>query len=190
MIIFSIALFLHIVGALGVSVALGLEWIGMSQIRRTTVPQEIRAILNVVQSTTRFGFASMLSTVITGIYMALAAVGWVPWLLVVIGALVLVIILTRVLTAPRMAAIGHALATENGSVSQTFHNLANDPVLWSSIQTRAAIVLGIIFLKIAEPGLGGSLLTIGVAIALGIASALPMRRPVQAREGSADRSAR
>src|SRR5574342_1005516 len=101
--IFSIALFLHIVGALGVSVALGLEWIGLSQIRRATVPAEIGAFLRVVQSTTRFGFISMLSTVITGIYMVLAAVGWTPWILVVIGALILVIVLTRVLTAPRMA---------------------------------------------------------------------------------------
>ena len=64
---FSIALFLHIVGALGVSVALGLEWIGLFQIRKATGPAEIRAILKVVGSTTRFGFASMLATVITGI---------------------------------------------------------------------------------------------------------------------------
>ena len=100
--IFSIALFLHIVGALGVSIALGLEWIGMLQIRRTTVPQEIRAILKIVQSTTRFGFVSMLATVITGFYMVLNGVGWVPWIFVVLGALLLVIVLTRVLTAQGM----------------------------------------------------------------------------------------
>ena len=40
--IFSIALFLHIVGALGVSVALGLEWLGLSQIRKTTWPYSLR----------------------------------------------------------------------------------------------------------------------------------------------------
>ena len=184
--IFSIALFLHIVGALGVSVALGSEWIGLSQIRKATVPGEIRAILKVVQSTTRFGFASMLSTVITGIYMVLVAVGWVPWLLVVIGALVLVIVLARALTVPRLAAIGKALIMEKGSVSPTFHNLMKDPILWISIQTRVAIVLGIIFLKIATPGFAGALLAIGIAITVGIASALPMRRPVQVRQGSAD----
>lgn len=184
--IFSIALFLHIVGALGVSVALGLEWIGQSQIQRSTVADEIRAFLNVVQSTTRFGFISMLSTVITGIYMVLSAVGWTPWLLVVIGALVLVIVLTRALTAPRMAVVGQAFAMEKGSISQSFHNLLRDPMLWISIQTRVAIVLGIIFLKIATPGLGGSLLTIGVAIVLGIVSALPRFRMARAHEASTD----
>jgi hypothetical protein len=184
--IFSIALFLHIVGALGVSVALGLEWIVLSQIRRSTVPQQIRAILGLVKSTTRFGFISMLATVITGAYMVLAAVGWVPWILVVIGALMLAMVLAKALTAPRMAAIGHALATEKGPVSQTFHNLLNDPVLWVSLQTRVAIVLGIIFLKIVTPNLGGSLLTIAIAVVIGIASALPMSRRARAQEASTD----
>jgi hypothetical protein len=105
------------------------------------------------------------------------------------GSLLLVIALAQVLTAPRMAAIGRALAIEKGSVSQSFHNLVNHPILWISIQTRVAIVLGIIFLKIAKPGLGGSLLAIGVAIVLGVASALPMFRRVRGQEGSTDRPA-
>ena len=98
----------------------------------------------------------------------------------------LAMVIARALTAPRMAIIGRALATEQGPVSQTFHNLVNDPMLWISIQTRLAIVLAIIFLKIATPDLGGSLLTIGVAIALGITSALPMLRLVRAHEESAN----
>jgi hypothetical protein len=123
----------------------------------------------------------MLATVITGIYMVLAAVGWVPWILVVIGALILAMMVARVLTMPRMIAIGHALASEKASVSQSLHNLINDSILWISVQTRVAIVLGILFLKIATPGLGGSLLTIGVAIVLGLVSA-PMFRPVRVHE--------
>jgi hypothetical protein len=47
-----------------------------------------------------------------------------------------------------------------------------------------AIALGIVFLKTAKPDLGESVLTIGVAIVLGFASALPMPRHEQAQEGS------
>jgi hypothetical protein len=147
---FSIALFLHIVGALGVSVALGLEWIGLIQIRRATVPAEIRVLLRVVKSTNRFGFISMLATFITGIYMVLAAVGWRAWILVTLGALVFLIVITRALTIPRMAAIDRTLATEKEPVSQFFHHLVNDPVLWISIHTRVAILLGIVFLLFLE----------------------------------------
>jgi hypothetical protein len=83
-----------------------------------------------------------------------------------------------------MAAVGKALITQKGSVSPSFHNLVNDPILWISLQTRVAIVLGIIFLKIATPGFGGALLTIAVTIVLGIVSALPGFRAVQAHEAT------
>ncbi|HLO30022.1 MAG TPA: hypothetical protein VK249_12845 [Anaerolineales bacterium] len=176
---YSIALFLHVVGALGFSVVLGLEWIGLSQLRRARLSEEARAILGTVKSAERLGFISMPTTIVTGIYMLLTAWGWVPWILVVLGALVLEIALFVVLAKPRMAAIEQALAAEKGSVSQTFHNLVSHPILWISIQTRAAIILGIVFLKIAKPDLDGSLLSIGVATVLGLASALPVLRPAR-----------
>ena len=183
---FSIALFLHIVGALGVFVALSLEWTGLRRIRSAILPEQVRPWMEILRSTNKLGFPSMLTTVITGIYMVLNGVGLVPWILVVLGALFLMIVLSLVLTKPRMVAIGRALASEKRPLSQAFHNLVNHPVLWISIQTRVAIALGIIFLKIATPDLGGSLLTIGVAIVIGIVSVLPMLRPVRSHEALAD----
>ena len=185
--IYSImALFLHIVGALGVSLALGLEWTGLRQIRTAMLPEQVRTWMGIFPSLRKVGFISMLTTLITGIYMIVTYWGGKPWIIVTMGSLILVIMLAQVLTAPRMAAIGRALVTEKGPVSQTFHKLVNDPILWISIQTRVAIVLGIIFLKIAKPDLAGSLLTIGVAIVLGFASARPMRRRAQPQEASTD----
>jgi hypothetical protein len=112
--------------------------------------------------------------------------GGVAWFYVSLGALVLVIVLSVTLTGPRMTAIGQALSTEKVPLSQTFHSLANHPLLWISIQIRVAIALGIVFLKTTKPDLGGSLITIGVAIVLGLASALPMPRRERAQAGSAD----
>lgn len=181
-----IALFLHIVGALGVCVALGLEWTGLRQIRTVMLREQVRTWMGIFKSVRKVGFISMLTTVITGIYMIVTYWGGKPWIIVTMGSLILVIVLAQVLTSPRMAAMGHALTTEKGSVSQTFHNRVGDSILWISIQTRVAIVLGIIFLKIAKPDLGGSVLTVGVAIVLGIASALPMTRREHPHAGSAD----
>ena len=183
---YSIALFLHIVGALGFFVVLGLEWIGLSQVRRARLPEEARAILGMLKSADRLGVVSMLTTVATGIYMLLTVWGWVAWIVVVLGALILEIVLFVVLTKPRMAAMEQALAREKGFVSQTFHDLVNDPILWISIHTRTTILLGIVFLKIAKPDLNASLLTIGIATALGVASALPISRRVRVQEGPAD----
>jgi hypothetical protein len=181
-----IALFVHIVGALGVSVAVGLEWTGLWQIRTAMLPKQVRTWMGIFTRVCKVGFISMLTTVVTGIYMIVTYWGGKPWIIVTMGSLILVIALAQALTAPRMAAIGRALATEKGPVSETFHKLVNDPMLLISIQTRVAIVLGIVFLKIAKPDLGGSLLAIGIAIMLGIASTLPMSHRVRVQEGSTD----
>jgi hypothetical protein len=110
----------------------------------------------------------------------------VPWLSVTLGALGLLIGFSAMLTRPRMKAIGRTLAAGHGLSSTVFQGVANHPLLWVSIQARAAVTLGIILLKIAKPDLAGSLLIVGVALALGIASALPMLRREQAQVGATD----
>jgi hypothetical protein len=62
---------------------------------------------------------------------------------------------------------------ESRPLSPTFRQQLGDPLLWTSIQTRAAIALGIVFLMTVKPGLGEALLTIGLALVLGLALALP-----------------
>lgn len=184
---YSIALFLHIVGALGFFIVQGVEWIGLSQIKGATLPEEAHAILGIIKRTNRLGFVSILTTVATGIYMMLTVWRGVPWILVVLGALILEIVIFVVLSGPQMAAIEQSLDTKERPVSKTFHTLVNHPILWMSIQIRTAILLGIVFLKIAKPDLGGSLLTISIAILLGLASALPALRHEREQAGSAGR---
>ncbi len=183
---YSVALFFHIVGALGIFAALGLEWTGLWQIRGAAAPDAVRAWLPVLKGATRVGMASMLAVIVSGVYMMVTAWGGAAWIIATIGSLVLVIVLAQALTRPRMAAIGRSLVTTPGRLSPTFHNLANHPLLWVSIQTRVAIVLGIVFLKVAKPDLGGSLLTLGAAIVLGIASALPMTLSGRVQASAAD----
>jgi hypothetical protein len=181
-------LFLHIVGALGFFVTLGLEWTGLLQIKNATLPGQGLAWTGILKSkgVGGVGFVSMLTMLLTGIYMIVRVWGGVPWVIVTIGALALEIVLFVAVTGPRMAALERALGTEKGPLSQTFHTLANHPLLWISMQARVAIALGIVFLKTAKPDLTGSLLTIGVAIVIGLASALPMVRTEQPREKLAD----
>jgi hypothetical protein len=73
-----------------------------------------------------------------------------------------------------MAAIGRMVNAERGPLSPPLHQLLHDPLLWISMQTRVGIALGIVFLMTVKPDLGRSLLTIGAAIVLGLASSLPM----------------
>jgi hypothetical protein len=183
---YSIALFFHIVGALGFFIALGLEWAGLRQIRNATTTEQVRQGMRISGSTRRLGMASMLTILVFGFYLAAVAWGGPAWITVTLGVMVVMIALSVALTGPRMAAIGQALAMEKGLLSPSLRQMANHPLLWISIQTRVAIALGIVFLMTVKPGLGGSLLTIGVATVLGLAFSLPMKRSQRVQEGPAD----
>lgn len=184
---YSIALFLHIAGAMGLFVALGLEWTGLVQLRKAMTLEQVRPWMGILKNVRNFGLVSMLATVITGIYLVLTDTGGEGWVLVTVGSLVLVIALAQLVTAPRMAAIGRALATDRGSFPKTFHGLAGHPLLSISLQTRVAVALGIVFLKTAQPDLTGSLLTIGTAIVLGLASTLRVPRPGRVQATATER---
>jgi hypothetical protein len=178
---YSIALFLHILGALGFFVALGLEWTSLRRMRGATTFEQVREWMGIANSAQRVGMPSMLLILISGFYMMATAWGGVAWIIVALGTLVLLVVLGLALTGPRMAAIGRAVTGEHGPVSATLHSLLHDPILWISMQTRAALALGIVFLMTVKPELGGALLTTGVALVLGLASGLPVlaREPVQ-----------
>ncbi len=180
--VYTIALFLHVVGALGLFIALGLQWTSLRQIQGATTSEQIRESMRMYKGVGRFGMASMLMVLVFGIYMAVVAWRGAAWTAVALGSVVLIIIIMNVLSRPRIAAIERTLTTEKGPLSPALHNLANDSRLWISMETRIAIALGIIFLMTAKPNMVGSLLTIGVAIVLGLALSLPMVRRKRAQE--------
>lgn len=185
MINYSIALFLHIVSALGFFVTLGLEWTSLRHLRGATTTEQVREWMRVPAEMGRMGMISMLSLLAAGFYMMAIAWGAVAWIMVTLGTIV-VMILAMVLTRRRMAAIGRTVSTERGPVSPALSQLLHDTMLTISIQTRVAIALGIVFLMTVKPGLAGSLVTMAIAIVLGIASALPMPRRARVQEGQAD----
>jgi hypothetical protein len=182
---YSIALFFHIVGTLGFFVALGLEWIGLRQMRHATTAEQVRQGMRISGSTRRLGMASMLTILVFGFYMAAVDWGGPAWITVTLGVIVVMIALLVTLTGPRMAAIGRALAGEKGVLSPSLLQLVSQPLLWISIQTRVAMALGIVFMMTVKPGLGGSMLTIGVATVLGLAFSLPLTHSQRVQEGPA-----
>ena len=119
----------------------------------------------------------MLVLLIAGFYMTAVAWGGVAWITVAFGSLIVLGVLGGVLTGPRMAAIRHSMGEETGTISPTLYQLIHHPLLSLSIRLRIAMVLGIVFLMSVKPALVESLVTMGVAIVLGLLLALPeMRR--------------
>lgn len=181
---YSIVLFVHVTGAIGYFVALGLEWTGLLQIRNAVSAPQARQWLGRLGNVRKLAFAAMLTAVITGIYMMRTTWGGPPWLIVTVAALILLILLTGALAGPRMTELGRALSGEQPE-PYAFHRLANHPLLRISLQTRVAIALGIVFLKSAKPDVAGSLIAMSVAVLLGLGSALLVHNRSTAPQQSA-----
>ncbi len=163
---YAIALFLHIVGALGLFVALGLEWTSLLLLRRATTSEQVRERMRLASGVRGVSGAALATLLVSGVYLTATVWGGVAWIGVALGAMVLMAVLGVALSGPRLAAIGRAV--EHGSLAPV-----PDPLLWVSMQTRVAVALGIVFLMTVKPDLNGSLLTIAVAAVLGLIAALP-----------------
>ena len=179
--IYVIALFLHIVGALGFFSAFALEWTSLRQIQHAVLVDQARNWMRILAGTRKLVEISSLTILISGIYLAVTAWRHVAWTGVALVSIVLLILLAAILTRPRTAALEKALAKEKEMLSQNFRELANHRQLALSLKTRMTIALGIVFLMTVKPELEGSLLTMAIAVVMGLAWSIymPVRKQSQ-----------
>jgi len=169
--LYNIALFFHVVGALGYFIALGLEWFNLQQLQRTSTVEQVGEWFKITGRLRGIGGISMLLILIAGFYMTFAAWGGADWISVAFGAMILQGVLAGVLTSPRMRAIQKAIANESGPITPALDALLHHPLLSVSMLARVGIALGIIFLMTVKPALMGSLITIAVGLVVGLALA-------------------
>jgi hypothetical protein len=172
--IYAIVLFFHVLGALGFFAAIGLEWVALFQARRALTSEQVREWLRLARASYRLGMPSMITLLLSGGYMGMTVWHGVPWLLVSVGALVLLVVVVLVFISPRLRAIGRTLAAEAGTNFPTLSQQLHQPQLWLALQIRLAIALGIVYLMTIKPDLTGSLLALAVFVGLGLVSALPL----------------
>jgi hypothetical protein len=179
--IYSITLFLHILGALGFFSAFALEFTALRQIQHATLSDQARVWMRILTGTRKLVDLSGLTVLVSGIYMAVTTWRHVAWPGVALVSVVLLILLAAILTRPRTAALEKALTEEKGSLSENFRQLANHRLMELSLKTRMTTTLGIVFLMTVKPGLEGSLLAMAIAIVTGLAWSIymPVRKQSQ-----------
>jgi Predicted integral membrane protein (DUF2269) len=181
--IYTIVLFLHVSGAIGYFISIGTWLFGLSAIRRAQRVEQVRALTNLTGRLGLFFGISVLLILATGLYMALTA--WslqTGWIGVALISLVLIAPLSTALIEPRRRAIDRlAREAPDGPLPQALERRTHDPILATALQTVAALLLGIVFLMTTKPALIGSLIVMAVALALGLASGLPVFRATRTR---------
>lgn len=179
--------FLHVVGALGLTAAFGVEAAGLVGLRRATGADEALLWLRSRQWVLLIGPASIGLVLATGIYLMVATWGADAWILVSLVGLVAVASIGGVLTGVPMARLTPAVERASGPLPEELRRGLRSPLLTVSIMTRIAITVGIVFLMVEKPALLASLLTIFLAAGIGVAAGLVAgtRAPSASAIGSA-----
>jgi len=191
--IYNIVLFVHVIGAIGYFLGMGILLFILLGLRRAQRVEQVRALIQLNDLSGPVSGISVLLLLAAGLYLAITA--WsllTSWILVALISLILMVPTSAALIAPRRSAIVKQLAREapGGELSEALERHIDDPVLATVCTTVAALLLGLVFLMTTKPNLVGSLIVMVVALLLGLAAGVLVSRMRRAPElGMGDQKA-
>jgi uncharacterized membrane protein len=174
MTIYNIVLFLHVIGAVGYFVGMGIWLFILVNMRRGRQMEQVRTLINMTNVSGPFTGVSVLFILVTGFYMAITSWGLqTDWIRVALISLVVMVPLGGFLIEPRRRALVRlARETPDGPLPPSLQQRIHDPILSTAIQTVIALLLGIVFLMTTKPAFAAAIIVMVVALALGLASGL------------------
>jgi hypothetical protein len=162
----SVALFLHVLAAMGYSVATLISPFGLSMLRRAQRVEQARPLLSLLEITGPISGVSLLIILVTGSYMTSTTWGWqTAWIDVTLGSLLLLALPTGAVMGIRR----HALATlanqmPDGPLPESLRRRISDPLLGASTIMLVGLLLGMVFLMTVKPELVGALIVMGISV--------------------------
>jgi hypothetical protein len=177
--LYSLALFVHVVGALLLFVTLTVEGVALRLLRRAAAAGEIGGAAAMLRVNRVVGPISALGVLVPGLYMTATSWGAVAWIVVALISWVLIAVLGA-LNGIRILALERSLDNEGGP--SALAQLRN-PFFLVSWLTRVGIALGVIFLMTVKPGALGSVLAVVIAAGAGIAVGFGLAASSFKREG-------
>jgi hypothetical protein len=172
--VFSVVLFLHLLGAVSLFIAYGIEWTASSLFRNASSPEQVRSWLRVFKVSPPLSGSGLGVVLLSGGYLASLSgtmkQGWIPATLI---AIFIALVLGFALILPRMKRIRAALPSGNDPVSAQLRERLSDPVLLTAIRVRVMVVTGIVYLMAAKIPLVPSLVALSIAIVLGLIFSIP-----------------
>src|SRR4029453_13303145 len=172
----SIVLFAHVFGMLTLFAGLAVEWLCLASLRRVDAYREASSRIRAWAILSRvYGIGSAL-ILLSGIYLA-ARVGAYDfaWVRVPFVTLILMGILGGPVIRSRTRAIFKAASGDGAGMVAAVQRSVAAPMLRASLRLRVGLGLAVVYVMIAKPDIGVSLLVVGLGVAGAIAS-LPYKR--------------
>lgn len=174
MTLYTLAVFLHVMGAMAVFALVGFEWIAVAGLGRSETAEQARQWGKILPFLPRLGPVTFALILIPGIYLAVTAWRGTAWPWVALLALLVFPPLGAV-NGRRLGRAQEAAAAEQGSLSERTRQLLRHRFLLASLKIRLAVLTGIVFLMTVKPSPAASVLAVVIALVLGSAFALPGR---------------
>ncbi|WIG61609.1 MAG: hypothetical protein OJF49_004357 [Ktedonobacterales bacterium] len=179
---YSIVKFLHVSGAIGYFVALGILLFGLAALRRARSVEQVRMLTELVGRVIPLFNFSILLLLAAGLYMTFTF--WslqTGWIAVALVSLVVLVPVAAMTVQSRMRIIARlAHEAPDGPLPPEVLARTHDPVLLTTPQTAMALLLGIVFLMTNKPSLPVALLVMALALLLGLASSVLVVRTMGA----------
>jgi hypothetical protein len=187
--LYSVLIFAHVLGAVALFAALGIEVVAFRRLRGARIADQARTWMGPLREAGRLGPVAMVTILIAGMWMMALRWGPEPWILAALVGLVVMAVLGAALTRRAMGRLSSSLAAEPDHLPTNFRALMEGP-LRISLWLRLSIAVWILGLMTVKPEVLGSVGIIGAAAFLGIAAAIrPSRRraPVTVEEADSGR---
>lgn len=171
---YALLVFLHVLGAVGMFAAWGIEAVTLGQLRQAGTVEQARASMQFRRRSATLGPIAMLTALVTGIWMMVARWSHQPWTAVALAGLILIVIVGVAFGRRAMPRIVASLA--EGTERLTPDARAAGEILALSLRLRIAIGVAIVALMTIKPGALASLAIMGIAIVIGLGTGLQATR--------------
>lgn len=180
----TLALFLHVSGAIGLFAGLGAMLFGVVALRRARHVEQVRVLAMLITTTGNLAAVGIVLLGIAGFYMALTTWGVrATWIIVATISFLLLGLVGALIIDPRVRAIAkQARATPDGPLPASLAVRTQDPLLGTGLLTYISCLFGIVFLMTNKPALDVSLFVMAVALLLGLISSVPLWHAVHTRK--------
>jgi len=186
--IYTLVLFMHVIGAIGYLLSIGMWLFVLVGLRRAQYVEQVRALIHLNDLSGPFGAVSAVVLLAAGLYLAFTAWSLLTgWIVVGLISLVLLAPLGTALLEPRRRVIDRlARKASDGPLPEELERCIRDPVLLAVPQTLTALLLGVVFLMTTKPSLVGSIIVMAVALVLGLVWGALVSRMTPPRTGQAE----
>jgi hypothetical protein len=174
MTLYTLALFTHIVGAIGTFIGVSVWLFAAMSLWRAQSVGQVRALSGLIQPSGVLAIVSILLLGVAGFYMAITVWGErATWILVATISFLLLAPFGAFVIDPRLRALARAAtAATDGPLPTAVAARTHDPLVGIGLSTYLGVLLGIVFLMTVKPVLVESIIAMVVATIAGLAGGL------------------